>query len=127
MHVLIALDLYEIQLQANGRSPHTMRQYRRHLRLFADWLAANGHTDVHLIGRGWGALPATFAALFSPHVKQVTLKNSLPSYAHVAESEEYDVPLSSLLPDVLAHFDLPDCYRELSKKHLRQVAMNEGN
>ena len=27
------------------------------------WLAANGHNSVHLVARGWGTLPATFAAL----------------------------------------------------------------
>jgi cephalosporin-C deacetylase-like acetyl esterase len=92
-----------------------------------DWLASLGHSEIHLVGNGRGSLTATFAGLLSDRVKQVTLKNALPSYAHVAESEEYDIPLSSLLPDVLAHFDLPDCYRELKQKHLRQVVMNEGN
>jgi site-specific recombinase XerD len=43
MHILEALDLYQTQLQADGRSPHTQRQYARHVRLFADWLAACGH------------------------------------------------------------------------------------
>jgi pimeloyl-ACP methyl ester carboxylesterase len=91
-----------------------------------DWLASIGHTEIHLVGNGRGALTVTFAGLLSDRVKQVTLKDALPSYAHVAETEEYDVPLSSLLPDVLAHFDLPDCYRELKQKHLRQIAMSEG-
>ncbi len=90
-----------------------------------DWLASIGHTQIHLVGNGRGSLLATFAGLLSDHVQQVTLKNSLPSYVYVAESEEYDIPLSSLLPDVIAHFDLPDCYRQLKKKHLRQVSTNE--
>ena len=79
-------------------------------------------TNVHLVGRGWGALPATFAALLAETATRVTLKNALTSYADVAESEEYDWPLSAFLPDVLSHFDLPDCYRELEPKHLRQIA-----
>jgi len=86
-----------------------------------DWLKAHGHEQVHLVGRGWGALPVTFAAVLSDQVKQVTLKNALTSYSDVAESETYDWPLSSLLPDVLKVFDLPDCYRALQKKKLRQV------
>jgi hypothetical protein len=86
-----------------------------------EWLAANGYTDVHLIGKGWGALAATFAALLSERVTQVTLKHSLQSYAAVAESEEYHWPLAMILPNVLAHFDLPDCYRALEAKHLRQI------
>jgi len=87
-----------------------------------DWLASVGHTQIHLVAKGWGAIPATFAAVLSSHVKQVTLKNALSSYAEVAESKTYHWPLSSLLPGVLKKFDLPDCYRELAKtKKLRQI------
>lgn len=86
-----------------------------------DWLASVGHTDIHLVGRGWGALAATFAAVMSDQVKQVTLKNALTSYAEIAESEHYTWPLSTLLPNVLAQFDLPDCFAELSSKGLRRV------
>jgi len=84
-------------------------------------LAAVGHTEIHLIGRGWGALAATFAGVMSDQVQQVTLKNALTSYTDVAEAEHYAWPLSALLPNVLAHFDLPNCYAELNSKRLRQV------
>ena len=83
-----------------------------------DWLNAWGHRDVHLAARGYGALPAAFAALLSPHVAQVTLKHALRSYAEVAEARDYAWPLSALPPRVLTRFDLPDCYRELKKKGL---------
>jgi len=86
-----------------------------------DWLASVGHTDIHLIGRGWGALAGTFAAVMSDRVTQVTLKHALTSYSEIAESEHYNWPLSTLLPNVLAHFDLPDCYAELESKHVRQI------
>ncbi len=86
-----------------------------------DWMASLGHTEIHLVGRGWGALSATFAAVMSDQVKQVTLKNSLMSYSDIAESENYDWPLSTLLPNVLSQFDLPDCYAELSSKAIRQI------
>jgi len=86
-----------------------------------DWLQAHGHEEIHLVGRGWGALPTTFAAVLSDQVKQVTLKNALTSYSDVAESETYAWPLSSLLPNVLEAFDLPDCYRLLQEKKLRQI------
>ena len=33
-----ALDRFVLQLEANGRSPHTIGQYRRHVRLLASWL-----------------------------------------------------------------------------------------
>jgi dienelactone hydrolase len=87
-----------------------------------EWLAECGHSQVHLAAKGWGTIPATFAALLSSRVEQVTLKNALTSYASVAESPEYNWPLSSMLPGVLEHFDLPDCYRALGAKKLRLIS-----
>jgi cephalosporin-C deacetylase-like acetyl esterase len=86
-----------------------------------EWLAGAGHEEVHLVGKGFGAIPATFAAVLSPRVTQVTLKHALTSYGDVAESEDYRWPLSALLPGVLRRFDLPDCYRALESKRLRQI------
>jgi site-specific recombinase XerD len=42
MQIEKALDLFITQLEANGRSPHTIGQYRRHIRLLAQWTAAQG-------------------------------------------------------------------------------------
>ncbi len=86
-----------------------------------EWLHAQGHEEIHLAAKGWGAIPATFAALLSDGVKQVTLKNALTSYDEIAQSEEYRWPLSAFVPGVLGQFDLPDCYRALSDKQLRQI------
>jgi dienelactone hydrolase/pimeloyl-ACP methyl ester carboxylesterase len=86
-----------------------------------DWLTACGHPEVHLVGRGWGAIPAAFAALLHERVTRVTLKNALTAYGDVAESETYAWPLSSFVPGVLEKFDLPDCYRALQAKKLHQV------
>jgi dienelactone hydrolase len=85
-----------------------------------DWLRDIGHAEVHLVARGWGALPATFAAVLADGIAQVTLKNALTSYQAIAESEAYTWPLSCFVPGVLVTFDLPDCYRALGKK-LRQI------
>jgi dienelactone hydrolase/pimeloyl-ACP methyl ester carboxylesterase len=86
-----------------------------------DWLGATGHEEIHLVAKGWGTIPATFAALLTDRVSQITLKNALASYAAVAESENYGWPLSSFVPGVLKSFDLPDCYRALAGKKLRQL------
>lgn len=86
-----------------------------------DWLQAHGHQEVHLVAKGWGAIPGTFAAVLAPAVKQVTLKHALTSYGDVAEATDYDWPLSAFVPDILKHFDLPDCYRALAAKQLRQI------
>lgn len=86
-----------------------------------DWLAGLGHRDVHLAARGWGAVPAAFAAVLSDAVKQVTLKNALTAFQDIAEAETYSWPLSAFVPGVLAAFDLPDCYRALEGKKLKQI------
>jgi len=86
-----------------------------------NWIKSYGHQEIHLIGKGWGAIPSTFAALLSNAVTQVTLINALTSYADIAENEDYNWPLASLLPGVLETFDLPDCYRALESKNIRQI------
>ena len=80
-----------------------------------------GYDEVHVVAKGWGALPATFAAVLSDRVKQVTLKNALTSYQQIAESTDYTWPLSALVPNILKSFDLPDCYRALQPKNPRQI------
>ena len=40
MRLPAALARFVIQLQADGRSPHTVAQYARHVRRFASWLEA---------------------------------------------------------------------------------------
>jgi hypothetical protein len=87
------------------------------LRVLA-WLQAAGHREVHLCARGWGAVPATFAAMLSPLVVQVTLRHALTSYAAVTEVEQPRCPVALLLPGVLRDFDLPDCYAALAAKRL---------
>ena len=44
MLVYEALDRFLLQLEADGRSPHTVAQYRRHVRLFAGWLPTIDHS-----------------------------------------------------------------------------------
>ncbi|WP_276359638.1 acetylxylan esterase [Daejeonella sp. H1SJ63] len=88
-----------------------------------DWLSSCGHEEIHLAGKGWGAIPATFAAVLSDKVKQVTLKNALSSYSAIAENAEFNWPLSTLIPGVLKQFDLPDCYEALRTKNVVQIDM----
>ena len=50
MEIEEALERYQVQLEADGRSVHTRRQYARHGRLLARWLReSGGSTDVRLI------------------------------------------------------------------------------
>jgi dienelactone hydrolase len=84
-------------------------------------LKATGHNEVHVVAKGWGAVPATYAALLSADIKQVTLINAPQSYSVIAQSEDYNWPLSCFVPGVLKTYDLPDCHRALAAKKLRQV------
>ena len=42
MHLNDAIAAFQLQLEADGRSIHTRKQYRRHLRLLDTWLDENG-------------------------------------------------------------------------------------
>jgi dienelactone hydrolase len=86
-----------------------------------DWLGGIGHEEIHLVGKGWGAVPATFAAVLSDRVARVTLKNAPTSYQEIAESPDYAWPLATFVPNVLSSFDLPDCYKALGDKSFRQI------
>jgi len=86
------------------------------------WLVDQGHEEIHLAGKGWGAIPAAFAALLSERVKRVTLKNALGSFAELAETEDYRWPFAMLIPDILTKMDLPDLVRELQSKQLSNIA-----
>jgi cephalosporin-C deacetylase-like acetyl esterase len=81
-------------------------------------LAATGHSEIHLAGKGWGALPAAFAALLSPHVKSVHLKHALTSYRDIANEENYKWPYALLPKGLLTQFDLPEVYEALKAKSL---------
>lgn len=87
-----------------------------------DFVASFGHRGIHLVGKGYGAIPAAFAGLLHGAVSQVTLKHALTSYHDIAWSEIYKWPPSSFVPGVLEHFDLTDVYRELAAKQLKLIA-----
>jgi len=83
-----------------------------------DWMASFGYDKVHLVAVGQGAISGALAALLHPNVRQVTLINAPTSYADLAETKYQQWTHSAMLPDVLAHFDLPDVYRELAGRAL---------
>ncbi len=86
-----------------------------------DWMASLGYDQVHLVARGWGAIPGSLAALLDERVRRVTLINAPRSYAEIAETPLEKWPLSAMLPGVLERFDLPDVHRELEAKGLGLV------
>jgi pimeloyl-ACP methyl ester carboxylesterase len=85
------------------------------------WLKDQGHEEIHLAGRGWGALAALLAAVLEPDAKKVTLKNALTSWTEIAETEDYKWPYAALPPGVLKHFDLPDCRKALAGRAFKDL------
>ncbi|GIW97599.1 MAG: xylan esterase [Pirellulaceae bacterium] len=77
------------------------------------FLRSAGHPRIHLAARHWAAIPATFAALLDPSIVTVHLWEAPESFTRIAQTPFYQWPLSSLVPGILQHFDLPDCYRHL--------------
>jgi len=83
-------------------------------------LAETGHESIHLVARGWGALPASLAAVLAPQVTRITLKNALTSWQDVVNEDHYELPYALTPNGVLKHFDLPEVYEALKAKGLTQ-------
>lgn len=84
-----------------------------------DWMAQYGYDDVHLVARGFGAIPAAFAAALDDRITRVTLKNAPVAFGEWATEELMAWPVSACLPGVLTVLDLPDVYALLAAKGLR--------
>ena len=83
-----------------------------------DLLADRGYRDIHLVGRGLGAVTCAFAACLHAAVKRVTLRNTLLSCHELTQVPLQYWPRSALIRGLLKHFDLPDCYRMLRSRKL---------
>lgn len=85
-------------------------------------LKSAGHDQIHVVAKGWGTLPALFAALLDPDIRKITLKHPLESYSALLKAEDYRWPYGTMLPGVISQFDLPDCYAELRTRDLTLIA-----
>jgi pimeloyl-ACP methyl ester carboxylesterase/dienelactone hydrolase len=81
-----------------------------------DLLLAKGARRIDLLGRGLGSVIVAFAALLHPSCPKVRFLDYLPSYELLATTPIAIWPLSSLLRNVLTHFDLPDVYKALGRR-----------
>jgi len=81
-----------------------------------DLLVAEGARQVHLYGRGQGALLALFAGLLHDRVSSVTLKNAPLSCHAWTQVPLVAWPAANFLRGVLPYFDLPDCIRALGRR-----------
>jgi dienelactone hydrolase/pimeloyl-ACP methyl ester carboxylesterase len=86
-----------------------------------DMLEAVGNRQIHLVGRGLGAILAAIAGFLHPAVSRVTLKDTLLSFHELTQVPASIWPMSSLPRSILQHVDLPDVYRALRKKNLSLI------
>ena len=73
---------------------------------------------VSIVGRGWSAVIALFAASVNPEISTVAVEEMILSYGEIAQSEVYAQPVSLFLPGVLHDFDLPDVLGQISPRSL---------
>ncbi len=81
-----------------------------------DLLAHEGAEEIHLYGRGQGAIHALFAGFLHPAVTTVTLKNYPASYHEWTQTALVSWPAANMPRGVLRSFDLPDLMHALDKK-----------
>ena len=85
----------------------------------AKLLKSSGVKQIHLVGRGQGAIVAAFAGLLSDDINQVTLLNAPFAYEEMVLSPVTKWPLSCMIPGILDTLDLPDAYNALDGKKLK--------
>jgi dienelactone hydrolase len=74
--------------------------------------------DLHLVGRGAGALVALHVAILEPGVKEVSLENMVLSWSAVARASQSRGQLANAVPGVLASYDLPDLAASIAPRRL---------
>ena len=76
----------------------------------------DGGAHVHLVGRGVGSVPVALAALLHRSQPTCELINYLPNYELLIDNPLHNWPLSCLIENCLASFDLPDVYDALGDR-----------
>jgi cephalosporin-C deacetylase-like acetyl esterase len=79
-------------------------------------LEEEGAKEVHIYGRGQGAIIALFAGVLHDNIASVTLKNAPVSYDSWTHSPIVLWPSANFLRGVLKEFDLPDCMKAIESK-----------
>ena len=67
---------------------HVMQKAHDVLRVI-DWLKSCGQAEIHLAGKAWGAIPATFAALLSAEHADLWINHDKAQSARVPKAPDY--------------------------------------
>ncbi|MGQ9610431.1 MAG: alpha/beta hydrolase family protein [bacterium] len=81
-----------------------------------DVLMHEGAREIHLYGRGQGAIIALFTGVLNDNLASVTIKNAPESYELWINAPIVLWPSANFLRSVLKFFDLPDCVNLLGNK-----------
>jgi len=81
-----------------------------------DLLVHEGAKEIHLYGRGQGAILALFAGILHDGTTSVTLKNAPPSFSSWTKSPLVAWPAANFPKGALKVLDLPDCMEALGDK-----------
>lgn len=86
-----------------------------------DLLAARSDVDAANIagmGRGQGAVPLLYAAVFDQRLKSLAFEGMLDSYASITQTRIQKRTFESIVPGALVDFDLPDLVKALAPRHV---------
>lgn len=81
-----------------------------------DLLTSQGTRQLHLYGRGQGAILALYAGVLHDRVRRVTLKNAPLSYVDWTRVPLVAWPTANVVRGALTAFDLPDVMRALGRR-----------
>jgi cephalosporin-C deacetylase-like acetyl esterase len=73
---------------------------------------------VRVIGKGMGALWSLFAAALDARIARAVCEGGLLSYRTLTSADRYLHGASSMIPDVLQHFDLPQVAAAIADRRL---------
>ena len=81
-------------------------------------LDGEARMPIHLVGLGAGGPIVLHAALLSDRIESVTVERSVPSWSLVARTKSPRGDLASVVPGVLASYDLPDLVSALAPRRV---------
>ena len=81
-----------------------------------DLLMHEGAKEIHLYGRGQGAIIALFVGVLNDNLTSVTIKNAPESFESWTHAPIVLWPSANFLRGVLKFFDLPDCMKLIGNK-----------
>lgn len=87
-----------------------------------DYLAERASAkQVHVVGKGAGALWTMYAAALDPRIGAAVCERGLLSYRVLTQSDRYLHNASIFIRDVLQHFDLPQVSAAIAPRQLMLV------